>query len=149
MSADRELSVRHKRRTFLSFGTSRFTLTFVFAPIDLFLLFYYTQVIGLSVAAFSLAMFIFTIWDAVNDPILAWLLDRTFFWTKKFGRRFLWIIVGAIPWGFTFLVLFGVPQNLPSPITNELPTFLWLVFGLFVVFSSVTTTLYSNTFLGL
>jgi GPH family glycoside/pentoside/hexuronide:cation symporter len=137
---NRELSCRHKRTTFLSFGTSRFTLTFVFAPIDLFLLFYYTQVIGLPITYFAFAMFLFTIWDAINDPILAWLVDRNFFWTKKFGRRFLWIIIGAIPWGFTFLIIFGVP-NLPDPGTNPMPTFLWLILGLFLfdLFGALST----------
>ena len=88
---EREIENRHKRTTYLSFGSARFTMTFVFAPIDLFLLFFYVQVLGLNIAFFLAAQAIFAVWDAINNPIFAWLLDRNFKWTKRFGRRFPYI----------------------------------------------------------
>ena len=39
------------------------------------------------------------VWDAVNDPIVGYLSDRT---ETRWGRRYPWIVAGAIPFGITF-----------------------------------------------
>ncbi len=122
---------RHSVLTYLSFGTTRFTMSFVFAPIDLFLLFYYVQIIGLNVGYYAIALLLFSIWDAIDDPIVAWLLDRNFRWTAKWGRRFPWIVLGSIPWALGLYLLFSVPP-LPPAAIDPLPTFLWLIMSLFV-----------------
>ncbi|MHA1855178.1 MAG: MFS transporter [Promethearchaeota archaeon] len=130
MSNEYELN-RHSKKTYLSFGMTRFTMTFVFAPIDLFLLFYYVQVIGLNVGFYAIALLIFSVWDAVDDPIIAWLIDRNFKWTAKWGRRFPWIVIGSLPWAIGLFLLFSVPP-LPPASVDPFPTFLWLIVALFI-----------------
>ncbi len=128
---DTELGVRHSKKTFASFGMARFTMTFVFAPIDMFLMFFYTQIIGLHAIYFALAMLVFSIWDAFNNPLIAWMVDRNFKWTAKWGRRFPWIVLGGLLWGIGLFLLFSVPA-LPDASVDPIPVFLWLLFALFL-----------------
>jgi glycoside/pentoside/hexuronide:cation symporter, GPH family len=60
------------------------------------------------------------IWDAINDPIVGMLSDRGNIFGEKikqrWGRRYPWMLVGAIPFGVFFflqwLVPFGVENQL-------------------------------------
>jgi GPH family glycoside/pentoside/hexuronide:cation symporter len=46
------------------------------------------------------------IWDAVNDPMVGVLSDRT---NSRWGRRLSWMLYGAIPFGITFFLQWLVP----------------------------------------
>ncbi len=46
------------------------------------------------------------IWDAINDPIVGWLTDRT---VSKWGRRRPWLLIAAIPFGLAFFLQWLVP----------------------------------------
>ena len=52
--------------------------------IGLYLLFYYSDIIGLSPAYVSLAIMIGNIWDAVTDPLMGFISDNT---RTRWGRR--------------------------------------------------------------
>jgi len=46
------------------------------------------------------------LWDAVNDPIMGWLSDKT---SSRLGRRRPWLLFGAIPLGLAFFLHWLVP----------------------------------------
>jgi GPH family glycoside/pentoside/hexuronide:cation symporter len=71
-----------------------------------FLLFFLTDVARLSPAAAGTILLINRLWDAVNDPVVGWLSDRT---ATRWGRRRPWIIIGAIPFGLLFFMIWLVP----------------------------------------
>jgi GPH family glycoside/pentoside/hexuronide:cation symporter len=71
-----------------------------------FLLFFLTDVARLSPAAAGTILLINRLWDAINDPVVGWLSDRT---TSRWGRRRPWIIIGAIPFGLLFFMIWLVP----------------------------------------
>ena len=48
------------------------------------------------------------IWDAINDPFIGWLSDRT---KTKWGPRLPWMIVGAIPLGISLASVWWVPNG--------------------------------------
>ena len=121
---------RHSKLTFLSNATGQLCSTLI-GSVQGFTLFYYQVVIGLSPWLVVLAMGIFAVYDAINDPIMGFLIDRNLRFTRKWGRRFPWIVVGVIPWLFSIYLLFSVPDIDPS--TNPWAVFGWLLMVLFLV----------------
>ena len=127
---------RHSRKTYLSFGMYQFTWTIIVSSQNLFLFFFYHTVLGLEPWLIFLATAITTVWASLNDPIIGFLTDRNFRWTRKWGRRFPWIVVGAIPWALSF-ILFFAPPNI-DPAINPAPVFLWLIMALLVTDTFMT-----------
>lgn len=84
-----------------------------------FVVFYYTQVQGLSGTLTGLAMFIALIWDAISDPVVGSWSDTL---RSRWGRRHPLLIAGGIPTVLLFLALFQPPQNL-----TEMGVFAWLL----------------------
>ncbi len=120
-------SNRHSRKTYLSFGSYQFTWTILFSSQNLFLFFYYHAVVGLDPWFIFLATAITTVWASLNDPIIGYLTDRNLKWTRKWGRRFPWILIGIIFWPLTFILLFSAPDIDPN---HPLPAFWWLMMAL-------------------
>ena len=71
-----------------------------------FMLFFFTDVAGLSPQAAGSIILINKLWDAVNDPAVGWLSDHT---VTRWGRRRPWLLWGAIPFGVMFFLLWWVP----------------------------------------
>lgn len=128
---------RHKKWRFASNASYQFPSSIMGAVQGGFLLGYYEIVIGLNAWLIFLAMTCFIIYDASNDPIIGFLVDRNFKWTRKWGRRFPWIAIGIIPWILSIILIFSVPDIDAS--TNPWPIFGWLLLSLFVydTFSSL------------
>ena len=76
--------------------------------LSFFLLFFFTNVAGLDPALAGLVLLIGKIWDAVNDPVVGVLSDRT---KSKMGRRLPWMIFAAIPFGLSFFAQWLVPST--------------------------------------
>ena len=130
---------RHSKWTFLSNATFQFPATMINSVLAGFLLFYYEVVIGLNVWLIVLALSIFTVYHALNSPIIGFLVDRNIRFTRKWGRRFPWIIVGIIPWTLSVFFIFSVPEIDAS--ANPWPVVGWLILTLFLfgTFSTLVT----------
>ena len=126
---------RHSRWTFLSNAFGLLCATLIGA-IQGFTLFYYVAVVGLSASLVAIAMFLFLIYNGVNDPIFGFLIDRNLRFTRKWGRRFPWIVIGMVPWVLSVILLFSAP-NLPKDSFNQLlnpwPAFGWLLLSLVLI----------------
>ena len=71
-----------------------------------FLLYFLTNVAGLNPALAGSVLLIGKVWDALTDPIVGWLSDRT---RSPLGRRYPWMLFGAVPLGLCFFLLWWVP----------------------------------------
>jgi GPH family glycoside/pentoside/hexuronide:cation symporter len=90
----------------LAYGLGDTASNFFFHTFNLFLLYYYTDVIGLSASAVG-TMFLFTrLFDAVNDPVMGLIADRTKSRWGKFRPYLLW---GALPYGLIGYAMFANP----------------------------------------
>jgi GPH family glycoside/pentoside/hexuronide:cation symporter len=91
--------------------------------------------LGLATWLVTIAIVIYSIWNAINDPIIGFLTEKPTILSKKLGRRFPWIIAGAIIWVFSFVLIFAVPISIRG---NQ-----WAVFAWMVVSVCIYDTLYS------
>ncbi|MCL6581892.1 MAG: MFS transporter [Firmicutes bacterium] len=90
--------------------------------VGVFFLFFMTEVAHLDPALAGLVLLIGKIWDAVNDPLMGYLSDRT---RSRFGRRRVYFLAGIVPIVLTFTLLWTVP-----PTSSQ-----WALFAYFVVLS--------------
>lgn len=98
-----------------------------------FLLPFFTNVAGLNPSLAGSVLFIGKIADAINDPIVGILSDRT---RTKWGRRLPWIIFSAIPFGLIFFLQWVVPHFSDNQGLNTTLLFIYyliigVVFNLF------------------
>ena len=70
------------------------------------LLTFYTIYAGLSLIEFGILFMIYGIWNAINDPLIGYYMDKL---KPKRGRRVPWIIYGTIPMTLGFICLWWVP----------------------------------------
>jgi glycoside/pentoside/hexuronide:cation symporter, GPH family len=71
-----------------------------------FQLVFLTNVAGLQPGLAGSVLLTGKIWDAVNDPLIGWLSDRT---RTRFGRRIPWMVLCAVPFALFFFLNWCVP----------------------------------------
>jgi glycoside/pentoside/hexuronide:cation symporter, GPH family len=108
--------------TKLAYGAGDFGTAIVAALKGFFLLIFLTDVARLDPAAAGSILLITKIWDAVNDPMVGWLSDRT---RTRWGRRRPWILFGAVPFGLLFFLLWLTP-----PLSDTGKYFYYLLIAL-------------------
>lgn len=86
-----------------------------------FLLIFYNQVLGMDAGTVGAALGLALIVDALIDPLLGYLSDRTY---TRWGRRLPWLYIAPIPLAFLWVFLW-------SPPGGEAPGF-WGLFGICV-----------------
>ncbi|MDZ7271115.1 MAG: MFS transporter [candidate division KSB1 bacterium] len=77
----------------------------------LFLMYFYTDVVGLPAAAIGTMFLVTRIWDAVNDPLMGMIADRTNTRWGKFRPYLLWC---ALPFGIMGVLTFTSFDLSPS-----------------------------------
>jgi len=77
----------------------------------LFMLFFYTTVMGLPGTWVGVAGVLVLVWDAAIDPYIGYLSDKARF---RFGRRHTFMLIGALTMGVSFWALFSPPQGLST-----------------------------------
>jgi sugar (glycoside-pentoside-hexuronide) transporter len=98
-----KLSNREK----LAYGLGDTAANFVFQTQISFLLFYYTDVLGISALVAGRILVFSRVIDALNDPIIGALSDRT---RSRWGRYRPWILWTALPLAGALVLCFTTPQ---------------------------------------
>jgi Na+/melibiose symporter-like transporter len=81
---------------------------FVFMTLVLFQLNFYTDTFGLSAGAAAAILLWPRLWDAVADPIVGILADRT---STRWGKFRPWILVTAVPWAVIMVLAYTTPKG--------------------------------------
>src|SRR5512136_1056656 len=96
--------------TKVRYGLADLGIALITSAMQFFLLFYYTDVAGINPALAGTALLVGKLtWDAVNDPLFGYLSDRT---RSRFGRRRIYMLLGAVPLGLAAWLMFSLPQGL-------------------------------------
>lgn len=123
--------------TKFKFGIGDFGMSAVTALIQFFMLFYYTDVVGIDPGIAGTAILVGKLtWDMINDILFGYLEDKT---RSKWGRRRPYLILCPIPLALSFWLLL----SLPSGMSNIAGFFaIILTFILFDTFHTLITTAY-------
>ena len=92
------------------------------AAYAVFVLLFYTQVLGLSGVLAGTALFAAVLFDCLSDPVIGAWSDRLH---SAWGRRHPFMLAGCLPMGLGFLGLFAPPDSVVE--SNGLLT-AWLLF---------------------
>ena len=60
-----------------AFGTGSFSQWFIMSSFNVWVFAFYFTAVGLPVSWIMLAFICWTIWNAINDPLLGYISDRT------------------------------------------------------------------------
>ena len=104
---DNSLGVR------MSYGTRELFGQWVSSAFGFTVFFFYEVVIGFPIIMAMTVFIIYSIWNAFNDPIMGYLMERVHMpWEKKRGvRRFPWMVIGAVTWLGSYLLIYLVPSG--------------------------------------
>jgi glycoside/pentoside/hexuronide:cation symporter, GPH family len=103
------------------------------------LTYYFVKLRGLEAGLAGIVWLIFGIWNAVNDPLLGYISDRT---KSKIGRRLPYIRYGAPILALAFILLW---INIPGSEGSQNLLFLQMLGGLFIydtLYTSIATNIY-------
>jgi GPH family glycoside/pentoside/hexuronide:cation symporter len=87
----------------LSYGVGDFAFNLFWTTAGLFLLFYYTDVLGLSPATAGWVFAGALIWDAMFDPLMGYIANRT---RTRWGRYRPYLLLGAMPLAASWALIF-------------------------------------------
>lgn len=122
-------------RTKLAYGAGDLGPAITANILVFYLMFFFTNVVGLNVGLASVILLIGKVWDAVNDPLVGVLSDRT---KSKWGRRHPWMFWGAIPFGVFFFLQWIIPKFSDNPVTNQ-----WGLFWYYVIIAILSQSFYT------
>lgn len=91
----------------IGYAVGDFGINLYFISAMTYLLFFYTDIMGLSATAAAGVMAVARIVDAVTDPVMGMIAERT---RSRFGRLRPWLILGALPLGAITVLTFTVPD---------------------------------------
>jgi GPH family glycoside/pentoside/hexuronide:cation symporter len=119
----------NSRFVMVSYGSNQLFSQWITGAFGLFVLYFYEVEIGLAIELVVLAYGLYSVWNAFNDPLMGYLVERLHMpWQKKWGlKRFPWIVIFAIPWLFSYLMIFLVPLNW-NPVSEQ-----WLIFWWYLI----------------
>jgi GPH family glycoside/pentoside/hexuronide:cation symporter len=105
----------------LSYALPAFALAVVGIPVYVYLPKFYTDVVGIDIAVLGYLLFSVRIFDALTDPLIGFVSDRT---QTAHGRRRPYVAVGAVFVALSMFFLFH------PPLLTELYATIW--FGVFI-----------------
>lgn len=112
----------------IAYGFGDVGCNFSWMFVSNFLMIFYTDVFGISMAAVSALMLFSRFWDAINDPIIGGLTDKT---KSKWGRYRPWLLFAAPVTGILLVLAFWAHPDWSntSKIIYMVITYCLLVLG--------------------
>ena len=102
---------RLSRRTKVAYGIGDMSGAVVITLTGFFLQAFLLDVAGLRPAAVGVIFLVSNIWDAVTDPMVGVLSDRT---RTRWGSKRPWLLFGAVPFGVAYFLHWLVPDLGPA-----------------------------------
>lgn len=91
------------RKDYLAIGMANFGMSSLSGMIIGYLLIFYTSVLGISPAATAVMFLIAKLFDAFNDPIMGFIVDKT---NTRFGKMRPYLIFCTLPFVLVVVIMF-------------------------------------------
>lgn len=119
----------------IGYGFGDMSSNIILAAISFYLLYFMVSVAGLDPKLAGLVFIIAKFWDAITDYLMGVISDKT---TSKFGKRRVYMLFGAIPYGLIFILLWVTPFSIE---TSQFVKFLYYT-GAYMLFNTSWTVVY-------
>ncbi|WP_034416525.1 MFS transporter [Candidatus Synechococcus spongiarum] len=103
--------MRRQLRLYLAYGLGDAGTGLAATVLGFYLFPFFTEVAGLSAGLAGAMLMVIKLWDALSDPLIGWLSDRTH---TAWGARLPWIAGAAVPLGICFAAMWWVPHGTPG-----------------------------------
>jgi len=147
---EEENVITHSNLNMASYGFGKFLTEFIEMAFTAWLYYFYVRTIGVQPLIIGLAVIIYAIWNAVNDPLVGYLTNKPFKFTRKWGRRFPWVMIGGILYIISYIFVFSPTVFLPNvdPQSGAWIFFIWFVAStcIFDTFNSIFFVNFSALF---
>lgn len=107
------------KKTRVYYGLAGMGMAIVSGIYGVLLTIYYQDYLGLGANWIAIAMVVYAVWNALNDPIFGQITDRT---RTKLGRRIPYLRFTAPFFALTFSLVWFAPENAP-----EASQFAWML----------------------
>lgn len=127
VNASEKITVKER----LAYGCGDFSSNIMYSAMAAFLMFYYTDYIGVSAAVVGSIMLFSRIFDGISDLIMGVIIDRT---KSPFGKARIWILRLVIPYAIGTVLLFSVPAG-----WSEMAKYVYIFFSYNIAFTVLFT----------
>jgi len=93
-------------RSRIGYGSGDYALNLFWQGVGFYLFFFYTDVLGLPNATAGFIFAIGGLWDALSDPLMGYIAERT---KSKWGIYRPYLLFGSLPLALSFILLFSQP----------------------------------------
>ncbi len=122
------------RKICYSFGAVATALSY--QAFSTYIIFFYVDTLRLEAGLAAIAMLIYGVWNAINDPLAGFISDST---RTKWGRRIPYILFGSIPFGLAYFLVWTPPFT----STNMTALFLYFL-AIICLFDGLYTVVVLN-----
>jgi GPH family glycoside/pentoside/hexuronide:cation symporter len=112
----------------------------MYLVVNLYVMKFSTDVLLIAPAVMGIIFSVSRIWDAVSDPVVGYLSDRT---RHRMGRRRTWILGSVLPIAGTFVMLFSPPADL-----EQAASIAWMAIAVIGFYSAMTLFIVPHMSLG-
>jgi len=120
------------------YGLPAAAIGYTFLLISTYVLKYSTDVLLIAPAIMGAIFGLARIWDAVTDPVVGYLSDRT---SSRLGRRRGWLAWSITPAAAFYIMLFASPTGMSTTLTA-----IWIgvaIFGFYTAMTAISVPHYS------
>ena len=110
--------------TMASYGTGKFLAEFISGAYGIMVYYFFESEMHLDALYVTIATVIYSIWNAVNDPLIGYVTGKTSNVTRRFGRHTPWILSGIVLCSLSYVGIFAVPSWFKA---GPVRLFLWMV----------------------
>lgn len=103
--------------------------------------FFYLDVIGLNPVIAQIVWALFALWNAINDPVMGQISDRT---RSRWGRRVPYVLFGAVPLGIAFFLLWLPPTRSTALTALYFFAFLFIYDGIYTLVIMAYNSLFTE-----